>query len=80
MLTASQFIAALRSRGVEVSEITIRTRARRGGFPGARLKQTPIGNYWEIPAHYARSYEVKTGRPKRGEELVPKPRRKAARK
>jgi excisionase family DNA binding protein len=74
MLTIREAAAA-----VGAAEITIRKWAKAGKLKGARLEESPAGQYWLIPeSAIADMGEVTRGRPRKPlSELKSKPRRKA---
>lgn len=80
MLTAKQFAQAI-ARPYQ----TVMNWLQGELVPGARLVESPIGSYYEIPANVVGTFEPpKRGRPKKaateGAAEPPKPAKKASRK
>ena len=80
VLTARQF-ADVKQRPYQ----TVMGWLQSGLVPGAKLVESPIGNYYEIPADVAESFEPpKRGRPKKaaseGAAGQPQPVKKARKK
>jgi len=66
------------SQRISAGESSVRLWANQGKFPGAHLKETPMGSYWEIPESALEGFENPgRGRPQKPlSELKNKPRRK----
>jgi excisionase family DNA binding protein len=71
-LTAAQVAERL-----EVGRSTVNLWCRQGKFPGARVEESPVGDYWLIPASDLKDFQP----PKRGRvpKSLPTPQKPATR-
>jgi excisionase family DNA binding protein len=65
----SELTAAQVAERLDVGRSTVNLWCRQGRFPGARVENSPVGQYWLIPESDIKNF----ARPKRG----PKPGAKA---
>ena len=49
---------------IGAAESSVRLWARKGRFPGAELKESPVGSYWIIPEDALEGFEMKKPGPK----------------